>query len=107
MAILVILISGDLASGLQSIFPHHGVLCFHVVDWGVFGNGLTGRDDGKVKSKREEDDLPPSASIYDFSRSPYTKDAPRCTALPALPARPLAIPPLISLLNVPVTNLYV
>ena len=37
------------------------------------------RDDGKVKNKREDDDLPPSASIYDFTRSPYTKDAPRCT----------------------------
>lgn len=32
------------------------------------------RDDQKGKQKREEEDLPPSASIYDFSRSsPFAK----------------------------------
>jgi len=51
------------------------------------------RDDGKVKNKREEDDLPPSASIYDFTRSPYTKDAPRCTI-------PLLLEPSLFLLSV-------
>src|SRR5271170_3759988 len=47
------------------------------------------RDDGKTKLRREEDDLPPSASVYDFTRSsPFTKQG-----TPPTPSPPPDITP--------------